>query len=75
MLQNSVTGDSSLIMTHLIMTNNVFRYPNIEMNHDVEDPEDAKTGNPTIVNVTLEREDELQGNVIGESCFMVTHNW
>ena len=48
------------------------RYPNIEMNHDVEDPEDAKTGSPTIVNVTLEREDELQGNVIGESS--VTYN-
>jgi len=40
------------------------RYPNIEMNHEVVDPEDAQTGSPTIVNVTLEREDELQGNVI-----------
>ena len=42
------------------------RYPNIEMNHEVVDPEDAQTGSPTIVNVTLEREDELQGNVIGK---------
>ena len=42
------------------------RYPNIEMNHEVEDPDDVKTGQPTMVNVTLEREDELQGNVIGE---------
>jgi len=40
------------------------RYPNIEMNHEVEDPDDVKTGQPTMVNVTLEREDELQGNVI-----------
>ena len=39
------------------------------MNHDVEDPEDAKTGSPTIVNVSLEREDELQGNVIGKLTF------
>ena len=43
------------------------RYPNIEMNHEVEDADDVKTGQPTIVNVTLEREDELQGNVIGKS--------
>ena len=42
------------------------RYPNIEMNHEVEDADDVKTGQPTIVNVTLEREDELQGNVIGK---------
>ena len=48
------------------------RYPNIEMNHEVVDPEEAQTGSPTIVNVTLEREDELQGNVIGEF-FMYFH--
>ena len=45
------------------------RYPNIEMNHEVVDPEEAQTGSPTIVNVTLEREDELQGNVIGKFRF------
>ena len=45
------------------------RYPNIEMNHEVVDPEEAQTGSPTIVNVTLEREDELQGNVIGKFLF------
>ena len=45
------------------------RYPNIEMNHEVEDPDDVKTGQPTMVNVTLEREDELQGNVIGKFCW------
>ena len=47
------------------------RYPNIEMNHEVVDPEEAQTGSPTIVNVTLEREDELQGNVIGKSFFVL----
>lgn len=47
------------------------RYPNIEMNHEVVDPEDAQTGSPTIVNVTLEREDELQGNVIGKFFYCV----
>jgi len=49
------------------------RYPNIEMNHEVVDPEDAQTGSPTIVNVTLEREDELQGNVIGKffNCVLI----
>ena len=49
------------------------RYPNIEMNHEVVDPEDAQTGSPTIVNVTLEREDELQGNVIGK--FFIKYLW
>ena len=42
------------------------RYPNIEMGHEVDDKDNVKTGQATIVNVTLEREDELQGNVIGE---------
>ena len=50
------------------------RYPNIEMNHEVVDPEEAQTGSPTIVNVTLEREDELQGNVIGKSFFLFCKN-
>lgn len=50
------------------------RYPNIEMNHEVVDPEDAQTGSPTIVNVTLEREDELQGNVIGKFFYCVLMN-
>ena len=50
------------------------RYPNIEMNHEVVDPEDAQTGSPTIVNVTLEREDELQGNVIGKFFYCILMN-
>ena len=45
------------------------RYPNIEMNHEVIDADEAKTNQPTIVNVTLEREDEVSGNVIGKAIY------
>ena len=41
------------------------RYPNIEMNHEVDDPESAATGQPTMVNIMLEREADVVGNVIG----------
>jgi len=40
------------------------RYPNIEMNHTVEDPEDAAANRPTNVHITLEREADLAGDVI-----------
>ena len=41
------------------------RYPNIEMNHTVEEKENAATGQPTMVNIVLEREADVVGNVIG----------
>ena len=41
------------------------RYPNIEMNHEVEDAESAATGSPTMVHISLEREAEVVSNVIG----------
>jgi len=40
------------------------RYPNIDMNHTVEDPEDAAANRPTNVHITLEREADLAGDVI-----------
>ena len=42
------------------------RYPNIEMNHAVDDPQSAATGQPTMINITLEREADIVGNVIGK---------
>ena len=43
------------------------RYPNIEMNHEVEDAESAATGQPTMVHISLEREADVVGNVIGRT--------
>ena len=36
------------------------------MNHTVEDPEDAAANRPTNVHITLEREADLAGDVIGK---------
>ncbi|KAK2712756.1 U5 small nuclear ribonucleoprotein 200 kDa helicase-like [Artemia franciscana] len=40
------------------------RYPNIELNYEVYDKEKLKSGEQVIVNVNLEREDEIAGPVI-----------
>jgi hypothetical protein len=63
MLLDSATGIYSRMRIFKYQT---FRYPNIEMNHTVEDPEDAAANRPTNVHITLEREADLAGDVIGK---------
>lgn len=40
------------------------RYPNIELSYDVENKESISPGEQVVVNVNLEREDEVTGPVI-----------
>ncbi len=62
-LLDSATGTFSYLRTSW---HRACRYPNIDMNHTVEDPEDAAANRPTNVHITLEREADLAGDVIGK---------
>nr|XP_009857905.1 U5 small nuclear ribonucleoprotein 200 kDa helicase [Ciona intestinalis] len=40
------------------------RFPNIELNYEVQSEDDLHAGTPVVINVVLEREDEVAGPVI-----------
>ncbi|XP_033632749.1 U5 small nuclear ribonucleoprotein 200 kDa helicase-like [Asterias rubens] len=40
------------------------RYPNIELTYEVQDKDSLESGSPVVVNVILEREDEVTGPVV-----------
>lgn len=40
------------------------RYPNIELNYDVSDKDEIRSGESVVVDVKLEREDEITGPVV-----------
>ena len=49
------------------------RYPNIELNYEVQDKDHVSSGNPVNVTVQLEREDEISGPVIAPFFPQVRH--
>jgi len=40
------------------------RYPNVELNFEVEDPDDLQTGESIVVNVTVERAEDDEGGTV-----------